>query len=219
MFKWSLIFYSLFYAEACNELGGPISASLRRAAQLLWKKRCSGGEPLSNLCPIWSVGDLNLRPPAPETNELLLHNWPVGKACWICSAPSNHKSVASTSKRSRSSKFARTNASKSASSRVKIEAARLRMKQLKEMQQLKREKAALKQKQLKEEAVLKLKALEDETSFLNLNCHRLCNSWKKQFRTSGFGWRKRQKRLHLVIGWVNRSYGGPGWTNPFDCFI
>ena len=50
----SLSLYSLYYAEACNELAEPISESLRLWAtrQLHSKKRCSGGEPLKTLCPI-----------------------------------------------------------------------------------------------------------------------------------------------------------------------
>ena len=45
--------YSLYYAEACNEFAGPISASLRlRATQILSKKYRSGGEPLATLCPL-----------------------------------------------------------------------------------------------------------------------------------------------------------------------
>ena len=49
----NLLLYSLYYAEACNEFAGPISASLRLwATQLLSKKCCSGGEPLATLCLI-----------------------------------------------------------------------------------------------------------------------------------------------------------------------
>ena len=43
-----------------------------RATQLLSKKCRSDGEPLATLCPIWPARDLNLRPPAPETNALPL---------------------------------------------------------------------------------------------------------------------------------------------------
>ena len=49
----SFIEYSLYYAEACSELVGVISASLRlRATKLLRKKCRSCGEPLATLCSI-----------------------------------------------------------------------------------------------------------------------------------------------------------------------
>ena len=51
---------------------GPSLRRCARATQLLSKKSRSGGEPLATLCPIWLAWDLNLRPPAPETNALLL---------------------------------------------------------------------------------------------------------------------------------------------------
>ena len=71
-FKSNLSLYSLYYAKACNEFVGPISASLRLATQLLSKKCCSGSKPLTTLCLIWPVRDLNLRSPVPETNPLPL---------------------------------------------------------------------------------------------------------------------------------------------------
>ena len=40
--------------------------------QLLLEKRSTGRESLATLCLIWLAWDLNLRPPAPETNALLL---------------------------------------------------------------------------------------------------------------------------------------------------
>ena len=50
----NLSLYSLYYAEACNELVGPISMSLRLlAAQLLSKQCRSGGELLATLCQIY----------------------------------------------------------------------------------------------------------------------------------------------------------------------
>ena len=82
----------------------------------------------------------------------------------VKSAQSKHKSIASTSKKTRSSKSSRTSASSRASSRVKVEAARLRVKQLEEKQQLERQEAALKQKRLEEEAALKQKRLEEEAA-------------------------------------------------------
>ena len=51
---------------------GPSPRHCARATQLLSKKCCSGGEPLATLCPIWPARDLNLRPPASETNALPL---------------------------------------------------------------------------------------------------------------------------------------------------
>ena len=52
LFKLNLLLlYSLYYyAEACNEFAGPITASLRqKATQLLSKKYRSGGESLATL--------------------------------------------------------------------------------------------------------------------------------------------------------------------------
>ena len=71
--KSNLSLNPLHYVETCNELVGPISASLRLwATQLLSKKCPSDGEPLVTLCLIWPARDLNLGPPAPETNALPL---------------------------------------------------------------------------------------------------------------------------------------------------
>ena len=50
--KSNLSLYSLDYAEACNELAGPISASLHPGNTAPLKKCRSGGEPLATLCPI-----------------------------------------------------------------------------------------------------------------------------------------------------------------------
>ena len=51
---------------------GPSPRHCAQATQLLSKKCRSGGESLATLYPIWSAQDLNLRPPALETNALLL---------------------------------------------------------------------------------------------------------------------------------------------------
>ena len=51
-----------------------------RATQLLLNNCHNGGEPLATLCLIWSAGDLNRRPPAPETNVLPLDQL-VGLDC------------------------------------------------------------------------------------------------------------------------------------------
>ena len=53
------------YTEACNELSGTISVSLRSG-------NYSGGKLFATLCPIRPVRDLNLRPPAPDAKALLL---------------------------------------------------------------------------------------------------------------------------------------------------
>ena len=45
--KPNLSLSSLYYAEACNELTGPISVSLRPGYKLLLKKCCSGRKPLA----------------------------------------------------------------------------------------------------------------------------------------------------------------------------
>ena len=47
-----------------------------RRTQLHLKKCHSGGELLATLCPIWPAQNLNLRPPAPETNALPLNQLP-----------------------------------------------------------------------------------------------------------------------------------------------
>ena len=71
--KSNLWLNSLHYVETCNDMVGPISTSLRlRATQLRTKKCRSGGKPLATLYSIWPAWDLNLWPPAPETNALLL---------------------------------------------------------------------------------------------------------------------------------------------------
>ena len=51
---------------------GPSPRHCPRATQLLSKKCGSGGQPLATLCVIWPARDLNLGPPAPETNILPL---------------------------------------------------------------------------------------------------------------------------------------------------
>ena len=51
---------------------GPSLCYYAQATQLLSNKCCSGGKPLATLCSIWPARDLNLTPPAPETNALPL---------------------------------------------------------------------------------------------------------------------------------------------------
>ena len=68
----------IFHYTRCNtprrvtSWRGPSPCHCARATQLLSKKCRNGGEPLATLCPIWPARDLNLRPPAPETNALPL---------------------------------------------------------------------------------------------------------------------------------------------------
>ena len=70
--KSNLSLYSLFYAEACNEFAEPFSASMRPGNTAPSKECRSGGEPLATQCPTGPAQDLNLKPPAPETNALSL---------------------------------------------------------------------------------------------------------------------------------------------------
>ena len=62
----------MFYAEACNELAGPISASLRSGNTAPFKKISQRWQAVATLCLIWPERDLDLRPPVPETNALPL---------------------------------------------------------------------------------------------------------------------------------------------------
>ena len=68
----------IFHYTRCNtpervtSWRGPSPRHCARATQLLSKKCRNGGEPLATLCPILPARDLNLRPPAPETNALPL---------------------------------------------------------------------------------------------------------------------------------------------------
>ena len=62
---------------------GPSPRHCTGATQLLSKKCRSGGELLATLCSIWPARDLNLRPPAPETNALLLDQVAGIKPCGI----------------------------------------------------------------------------------------------------------------------------------------
>ena len=75
--------YSLYHAEACKEFVGPISSFRLQATHLLSKKYHSGGEPLAAFCLIWPAWDLNLRPPALETNTLPLDQVTGPGECFI----------------------------------------------------------------------------------------------------------------------------------------
>ena len=58
--KSNLSIYSLYYAEACNELAGPISASLRLGSTASFEEMSQR-----------FARDSNLQPPTPEMNALL----------------------------------------------------------------------------------------------------------------------------------------------------
>ena len=68
----SFIYTRCSTPKRVTSLRGPSPRHCARATQLLSKKCCSGGEPLAALCLIWPARDLNLKPPAPETNALPL---------------------------------------------------------------------------------------------------------------------------------------------------
>ena len=82
----------IFHYTRCNtpkrvtSWWGPSPRHCARATQLLSKICRSGGEPLATLCPIWPARDLNLRPPAPETNVL-----PLDKLAGLFSSPKSEK--------------------------------------------------------------------------------------------------------------------------------
>ena len=61
-----------FHYTRCISLRGPSPRHCARATQLLSKKYRSGIEPLATQCSIRPARDLNLGPPAPETNALPL---------------------------------------------------------------------------------------------------------------------------------------------------
>ena len=59
--------YSLYYAEACNEFARPISASLRLSNAAPFEEISHRRRAVATLYLIWLARDLNLRPPALET--------------------------------------------------------------------------------------------------------------------------------------------------------
>ena len=65
----NLSLYSQFYANACNELAGLISASLRSSNKAWF---CGDVELLETLYPILLAQNPNLKPLAPETNAISL---------------------------------------------------------------------------------------------------------------------------------------------------
>ena len=66
-YQSNLSLYSLYYAEACNEFTGPVSASFRSGNTAPFEEMLQGWRTIDN-----AVSDLNLRLPVPETNALLL---------------------------------------------------------------------------------------------------------------------------------------------------
>ena len=73
--KWikSFIILAIFvHQRRVTSLWGPSPHDYARASRLLSKKCWSSGEPLATIYPIWPARDLNLTPPAPETNSLRL---------------------------------------------------------------------------------------------------------------------------------------------------
>ena len=52
LIKSNLSLYLMYYAEACNEIAGPVSASLRLGSTAFSKKCRSSGEPFATMCPI-----------------------------------------------------------------------------------------------------------------------------------------------------------------------
>ena len=69
--KLNLSLYSLYYAEACIELTGPISASLRPGNTAFLEEMSQQWRAVGSSVSDWKTQDLNLRPPAPKTNALL----------------------------------------------------------------------------------------------------------------------------------------------------
>ena len=62
---------------------GPSPRHCARAKQFLSKKCRSDGEPVATLRSIWPARDLNLRPPAPETNALPLDQQATSLVCHL----------------------------------------------------------------------------------------------------------------------------------------
>ena len=69
--KSNLSLCLLQYTETCNEFAGPISALWSPGNSAFFEEMSQRCEPLATLYSIWLAQDLNLWPPAPETNALL----------------------------------------------------------------------------------------------------------------------------------------------------
>ena len=71
-FKSNVSLYLLYYAEACNELAGPISVSLRLGNTASFEEMLQRWLIIGNTVSDLTSRDLNLRPPVSETNMLPL---------------------------------------------------------------------------------------------------------------------------------------------------
>ena len=70
--KSNLSLHSLYYAEACYELAGPIFASSRQGNAVAFEVMSQRWRTVGNTVPNLNCRDLNVRPPATETNALTL---------------------------------------------------------------------------------------------------------------------------------------------------
>ena len=70
--KSNLSLNSLLYYEACNEFVGPFFASLRLVNAAPFEEMLQRWRAVRNTVSDLPARDLNLKPPTPETNELLL---------------------------------------------------------------------------------------------------------------------------------------------------
>ena len=73
VFKSNFLLYSLYYAKACNELAGPISASLRPASTSFFEKISQRWPAVYNTVSDLTGPGFEFWPPAAETN------WPIAK--------------------------------------------------------------------------------------------------------------------------------------------
>ena len=64
--------YTLKYAEACNKLAGPISASLHPSNTAPFEEMLQWWRAVGNIMSNLQAQDLNLRPPTPKTRALSL---------------------------------------------------------------------------------------------------------------------------------------------------
>ena len=71
--KSNLLLYSLYHAEACNELAGPISASLRLGNTGSFEEMPQRWQTVNNTVLDLPDQDLYLGPPVPETNVFPLN--------------------------------------------------------------------------------------------------------------------------------------------------
>ena len=86
--KSNLSLYSLYYAEACSELAGSISASLRPGNTAPFKEMLQRWRAVGNTVSDMTGRVLNLRPPAPKTNALPLDQVQFNSVSRISKKPS-----------------------------------------------------------------------------------------------------------------------------------